>query len=190
MHAHLPNALTFLRLILAPALIIYLIIDRSETAKFIGMLVFIAIIATDFFDGYLARRFNNVSNLGKIFDPIADKMIIILLFCFFLGNYLIRSDDLLIGIILILIIAREILVSGLREFLGPRGKELRVTILAKWKTFIQSIMIIILFLDQIYYFTDDFFNNVIYFFCILTCLVTWYTGLSYIKHALFLVQDD
>ena len=76
MHVHLPNLLTFLRLILAPALIIYLIVDKTDSAKFLGMFVFIVIIATDFFDGYLARKFNNVSNFGKVFDPIADKMII------------------------------------------------------------------------------------------------------------------
>ena len=155
MNAHLPNTLTFLRLILAPALIIYLIVDKSDPAKFFGMFIFIAIIATDFFDGYLARKFNNVSKLGKVFDPIADKLIIILLLCFFLGNYLNSSEDLLISIILMLIIAREILVSGLREFLGPKGKELKVTKLAKWKTFNQSVMIIILFLDQVYYFTNE-----------------------------------
>ncbi len=187
---YLPNTLTFLRLILAPALIIYLIVDKSDPAKFFGMFVFIAIILTDFFDGYLARRFNNVSNLGKIFDPIADKMIIILLFCFFLGHYFNSSDDLLISIILILIIAREILVSGLREFLGPTGKELVVTKLAKWKTFNQSVMIIILFLDQIYNFMDDLVTASIYLFCILTCFVTWYTGLGYIKNALFLIEND
>ncbi len=190
MHVHLPNILTFLRLILAPALVIYLIVDKTDSAKFLGMFVFILIIATDFFDGYLARKFNYVSNFGKVFDPIADKMIIILLLCFFLGNYLNNIDDLTICILLILIITREILVSGLREFLGPKGKELRVTMLAKWKTFNQSVMIIILFLDQVYNFTDDLVKNVIYLFCVLTFLITWYTGIGYIKNALFLVQND
>ena len=190
MHVHLPNILTFLRLILAPALIIYLIVEKTDSAKFLGMFVFIVIIATDFFDGYLARKFNNVSNFGKVFDPIADKMIIILLLCFFLGIYLNSGDDLLICIILILIISREILVSGLREFLGPKGKELRVTMLAKWKTFNQSAMIIILFLDQVYNFSDDLVKIVIYLFCVLTFLITWYTGIGYIKNALFLVQND
>ena len=190
MHVHLPNILTFLRLILAPALIIYLIVDKTDSAKFLGMFVFIVIIATDFFDGYLARKFNNVSNFGKVFDPIADKMIIILLLCFFLGIYLNSADDLLICIILILIISREILVSGLREFLGPKGKELRVTMLAKWKTFNQSAMIIILFLDQVYNFSDDLVKNVIYLFCVLSFFITWYTGIGYIKNALYLVQND
>ncbi len=184
MYLHLPNILTFLRLILAPALIIYLIVDKTDSAKFLGMFVFILIIATDFFDGYLARKFNNISNFGKVFDPIADKMIIILLLCFFLGNYLESTDDLLICIILLLIIAREILVSGLREFLGPKGKGLKVTMMAKWKTFNQSVMIIILFLDQVYNFTNNLVENAIYLFCILTFLITWYTGIGYIKNAL------
>jgi len=161
-----------------------LIVDKTDSAKFLGMFVFIVIIATDFFDGYLARKFNNISNFGKVFDPIADKMIIILLLCFFLGNYLDSADDLLISVILLLIIAREILVSGLREFLGPKGKGLKVTTMAKWKTFNQSVMIIILFLDQVYNFTDDLVENAIYLFCILTFLITWYTGIGYIKNAL------
>ena len=190
MYTHLPNFLTFLRLILAPVLIIYLIVDKSETAKFIGMFIFLGIIITDFFDGYLARKFNNVSNLGRVFDPIADKMTIILLLCFFLAKYLNKSDDLLIGIILILIITREILISGLREFLGPKGKELRVTQLAKWKTFTQTCMIIILFLDQVYYFSDNLIINAIHFFCLLTCFITWYTGFGYIKGGLASVEND
>ena len=190
MHVHLPNILTFLRLILAPALIIYLIVDKTDSAKFLGMFVFIVIIATDFFDGYLARKFNNVSNFGKVFDPIADKMIIILLLCFFLGVYLNSADDLLICTLLILIISREILVSGLREFLGPKGKELRVTMLAKWKTFNQSVMIIMLFLDQVYNFSDDIVKIVIYLFCVITFFITWYTGIGYIRNALYLVQND
>ena len=186
---NIPNFLTILRIILIPSIIICIEADNYNY-NWTALILYIFACFSDFFDGYLARKFNNVSNLGRVFDPIADKMTIILLLCFFLANYLNKSDDLLIGIILILIITREILVSGLREFLGPKGKELRVTQLAKWKTLIQTCMIIILFLDQVYYFSDNLIINAIHFFCLLTCFITWYTGFGYIKGGLASVEND
>ena len=85
MYSYIPNFLTFLRLFAAPILILYLIIDQSFSGKYFGLIIFFFIILTDFFDGYLARKFNTESNIGKVFDPIADKIMVILLFAFFLG---------------------------------------------------------------------------------------------------------
>ena len=66
MYSYIPNFLTFLRLFAAPILILYLIIDQSFSGKYFGLIIFVFIILTDFFDGYLARKFNTESNLSLI----------------------------------------------------------------------------------------------------------------------------
>jgi len=152
MYSYIPNFLTFLRLFAAPVLILYLIIDQSFSGKYFGLIIFIFIILTDFLDGYLARKFNTESNIGRVFDPIADKIMVILLFAFFLGIHLVNSDKLFVSLMLILLITREIMISGLREFVSAKKADLSVTQLAKWKTFFQTVLLIFLFFDYIYLF--------------------------------------
>ena len=120
MYSYIPNFLTFLRLFAAPVLILYLIIDQSFSGKYFGLIIFIFIILTDFLDGYLARKFNTESNIGRVFDPIADKIMVILLFAFFLGINLGNSEKLFVSLMLILLITREIMISGLREFVSAK----------------------------------------------------------------------
>ena len=100
MYSYIPNFLTFLRLFAAPILILYLIIDQSFSGKYFGLIIFVFIILTDFFDGYLARKFNIESNIGKVFDPIADKIMVILLFAFFLGINLDNPEKLFMSLII------------------------------------------------------------------------------------------
>ena len=120
MYSYIPNFLTFLRLFAALVLILYLIIDQSFSGKYFGLIIFFFIILTDFFDGYLARKFNTESNIGKVFDPIADKIMVILLFAFFLGINLDNPGKLFMSLMLILLITREIMISGLREFVSAK----------------------------------------------------------------------
>ena len=141
------------------------------------------IILTDFFDGYLARKFNIESNIGKVFDPIADKIMVILLFAFFLGINLDNPEKLFMSLMLILLITREIMISGLREFVSAKKADLSVTQLAKWKTFFQTILLILLFFDYIYLFQSTVVSWSIDLFCLVTCLLTWYTGMQYIFKA-------
>ena len=141
-----------MRLFAAPILILYLIIDQSFSGKYFGLIIFFFIILTDFFDGYLARKFNTESNIGKVFDPIADKIMVILLFAFFLGINLDNPEKLFMSLMLILLITREIMISGLREFVSAKKADLSVTQLARWKTFFQTVLLIFLFFDYIYLF--------------------------------------
>ena len=183
MYSYIPNFLTFLRLFAAPILILYLIIDQSFSGKYFGLIIFVFIILTDFFDGYLARKFNIESNIGKVFDPIADKIMVILLFAFFLGINLDNPEKLFMSLMLILLITREIMISGLREFVSAKKADLSVTQLAKWKTFFQTILLILLFFDYIYLFQNTIVSWSIDLFCLVTCLLTWYTGMQYIFKA-------
>ena len=183
MYSYIPNFLTFLRLFAAPVLILYLIIDQSFSGKYFGLIIFFFIILTDFFDGYLARRFNTESNIGKVFDPIADKIMVILLFAFFLGINLDNPEKLFMSLMLILLITREIMISGLREFVSAKKADLSVTQLARWKTFFQTVLLIFLFFDYIYLFQSTVISWAIDLFCLVTCLLTWYTGMQYIFKA-------
>ena len=183
MYSYIPNFLTFLRLFAAPILILYLIIDQSFSGKYFGLIIFFFIILTDFFDGYLARKFNTESNIGKVFDPIADKIMVILLFAFFLGINLDNPEKLFMSLMLILLITREIMISGLREFVSAKKADLSVTQLARWKTFFQTVLLIFLFFDYIYLFQSTVISWSIDLFCLATCLLTWYTGMQYIFKA-------
>lgn len=133
-----PNILTILRIASAPILVLVLL--SSETNMVIlGLVIFILSSITDFLDGYLARSFNQSSKLGKILDPIADKLLITCALISLISNNIIQDIHVIAAT---LIIIREIFISGLREFI--KGNVLKVTFLAKVKTTVQMVSIIIL----------------------------------------------
>ena len=99
---------------------------------------------SDFFDGFIARKYNQESLLGKVLDPIADKLLVIISLLVLVISY---WENSLIFFSVILIIFREILISGLREVTASDGLELAVTRLSKWKTASQLIAIILLFFN-------------------------------------------
>ena len=139
MAANIPNALTVARIVAVPLLIAVLYLP-APAAAWAAMVVFVAASVTDWFDGWLARRWEQQSDFGKVLDPIADKLLVAAAL-FMLAAF----DRLSITSIVasIAILGREILVSGLREFLAGRAS-LPVTQLAKWKTAVQMIAISVL----------------------------------------------
>ena len=132
----LPNLLTSFRCISAiivPLLIIY----GNEIGAILAPIIFIIAGITDFFDGYFARKFNVITNFGKIIDPVADKMLIIgTLFALSTENFFYHNYTFIPAY---LIIIREIFIGGLREQTSKLNIQLNVTKLAKWKTTIQVI---------------------------------------------------
>ena len=132
---HLPNALTFLRIAIIPVIIGLFFVPESWAAwSALALYIFASI--TDWLDGHLARKWSVISAVGTFLDPIADKIFIVTLLM------VMAAFDRLEGIWLIpalIIIIREILISGLREFLGPKNIKLPVSKLAKWKTTVQMI---------------------------------------------------
>ena len=138
----LPNALTAARIALIPLLCLLVFVPGHVAAW--GAFGFYAIAAiSDFFDGYLARIWNARSVFGRVFDPIADKLLVAALLLCLVAAGLIAGIDL---IPVIAIILRELLVSGLREYLGQAGHTLPVSKLAKWKTTVQLIALGLLLL--------------------------------------------
>ena len=131
----LPNILTYLRIVAVPAVVAAFYIE-GDAGRWLAFGLFAAASITDYFDGYLARSSGAVSKLGVFLDPIADKIMIaavILLLVFtrdIQGWYVIAA---------LFILLREIIVSGLREFLATLQVSMPVTRLAKWKTTFQMV---------------------------------------------------
>jgi CDP-diacylglycerol--glycerol-3-phosphate 3-phosphatidyltransferase len=138
----LPNLLTYGRIVLVPVIAI-LVVAGPPALRWLALLLYVLAAVSDFFDGYLARRWNQGTELGRMLDPIADKLLVGALIVVFAWDRTLGAWDLIPAIAILL---REIFVSGLREFLGPRNIVVRVTQLAKWKTTAQMLTLVFLFL--------------------------------------------
>lgn len=138
----LPNLLTLSRIVAVPLLVAFLWWPRWEAGFGIAFALYCLMGVTDYFDGYLARAQGAVSKLGVFLDPIADKIMVAAVILMLVGT---RHDDdraLIAGVHLIaalIILLREIAVSGLREFLAGLQVSLPVSKLAKWKTTLQLV---------------------------------------------------
>jgi len=139
----IPNTLTVLRLLAAPGVAVMFLYFNRPWADWLALTLFIGAAVTDWFDGYLARLWKQESRFGAMLDPIADKAMVVIAIMVITG-YSGMNPWLILPATVILF--REVFVSGLREYLGARAKELKVTNLAKWKTTAQMVSIAILFL--------------------------------------------
>ncbi len=138
MSANLPNVLTLGRVAALPLLIAAFYLP-SPVANWTALAVFVAASLTDYFDGWVARRRNQYSDFGRVLDPIADKLLVATAL-FMLAAFGRLTPPSIVAAIVIL--SREIFVSGLREFLAGRtAAALPVTGLAKWKTAVQMTAI-------------------------------------------------
>ena len=130
---HVPNILTFLRLGLLP-IVVGLFYVPGEGAIWTCLGLYIVGALTDFFDGWVARRYEVTSDLGRFLDPIADKIFVVSILVMLVATDRVEGAWTLC---ILIILIREFLVAGLREFLAPKGHSLPVTSLAKWKTAVQ-----------------------------------------------------
>jgi len=137
---NIPNYLTISRILAVPFVIATFYLDNSKLAHQLGAIIFALASITDFLDGFIARRYNITSNFGRMFDPIADKLLV--------GCVLIMlvSSGKAHAIPAILILSREFLVSGFREFLSSTNFKIPVSRFAQVKTFMQMAAITMLIL--------------------------------------------
>ena len=140
----LPNLLTLSRIAAIPVIIALLFLD-GHTARWIALAVYITAGVTDFFDGYIARSQQAVSALGRFLDPIADKLMVISVLFMLVAKSGITGWVILPALV---IVCREVLVSGLREYLAELRVSVPVSQLAKWKTAIQMTAIGILIVGE------------------------------------------
>ena len=166
------NLLTFSRIFLAAVIFILLMSTEGYLMAFI---LFLIASITDYFDGYLARKYNAASQIGEILDPIADKILIV----FVLFGLAVTLSSYLIGFIGSLILTREIWVGALRDFNARNNKSdaTKVTFLAKIKTTMQLFSISIYLLGLT-------FNNMLVLiigdiFLFISLFITLYTGFVY-----------
>jgi cardiolipin synthase len=132
-----PNLLTYLRIALIPGLVGSFYLNRP-LANWLALAFFAVAGITDFLDGYLARAMAQQSPLGRMLDPIADKLLVSAALLMLVGKGTIAGPTLLAAVV---ILCREITVSGLREFLAEADVGVPVTTLAKWKTMLQMVAI-------------------------------------------------
>jgi cardiolipin synthase (CMP-forming) len=132
----LPNILTYGRIVAVPVLVALLFFYEGGGARWAAFALFVTACITDWLDGYLARIWEQQSNLGRMLDPIADKLLVGATLLTLVYTRDITGWSIWAAII---ILSREILVSGLREFLAELNVKVHVTQLAKWKTAFQFI---------------------------------------------------
>jgi cardiolipin synthase len=196
----LPNVLTYARIAAVPVVVGLLfwqsLMDGPLWLRWVALLFFIAAGVTDFFDGYFARIWGQQSSLGKMLDPIADKLLVSSSLLMLAAGETIHGWTLLAAII---ILCREILVSGLREYLAELRVSVPVTRLAKWKTTAQMVAVGFLIAGE----AGDRFITLIavgpdrgvvsgigVLLLWLSALLTLYTGYDYMKAGLRYVMED
>lgn len=167
-----PTCLTFARLLVLP-LLLWLLLRGDVWAAFA---LYCLGAFTDFLDGYLARTLDQVSDFGTFLDPIADKVYVCAVFVSLVAAGHVDGFGLAS---IVVILSREFLVSGLREFLGPRGGQLPVTSLAKWKTTFQMIATGVLIVGQAVLFAPLVGHVLLHLAAVLTVV----TGYIYVRGA-------
>ncbi len=189
---NIPNILTILRLIAAPVMALLFLYLLRPLADWFALILFLAAALTDFIDGYLARRWNQTSKLGTMMDPIADKIMVILALMVIVA--ISPAPDSTILLPATVIVFREVFISGLREFLGDEARLLAVTRLAKWKTTLQMLAIVVLFSEGVFahYYVTDFGAPAHYIGRVLlaiAALITFISGVDYFIKARGFLQE-
>ena len=139
---NLPNKLTVLRVIMVPFFVFFMLTDVGGAAnKWIALAIFVIASLTDMLDGKIARKYNLVTNFGKFMDPLADKLLVCsAMIC------LIEKGQLAAWIVVI-IIAREFIISGFRLIASDNGVVIAASYWGKFKTTFQMLMVIVLILN-------------------------------------------
>jgi cardiolipin synthase len=183
----LPNILTYGRILAVPAIALVFPF-WGDVGRLLALFVFIAASVTDWLDGYLARVWQQQSALGRMLDPIADKLLVGIVLLLLVSDNTIGGWSLIAAII---ILSREILVSGLREFLAEVHVRVPVSQLAKWKTTLQMEALGFLICGPA---GDRVFPYISYTGLLLlwvSALITIYTGYDYLRAGLrHLMSED
>ena len=181
MKIKIPNYLTIGRIIIVP-IFVFTYYLPGFYGDVIPFTLFVLASFTDFLDGLLARMYKEESKLGELLDPIADKIIVATALILLVMDGTIKNYEVIAAII---ILTREILISGLREFLAKAQISMPVTGLAKFKTFIQMFAIAILLTgesgNKVVNFQDYNAHTIGIIFLWLSAFITLYTGYEYLR---------
>jgi len=181
MKLQIPNILTIGRIIIVPIFVLTFFIP-GFFGDLIPLFLFVFASFTDYLDGLLARLFKEESKLGELLDPIADKILVAAALILLVMNSTIKNYEVIAAII---ILTREILISGLREFLAKGSITMQVTSLSKLKTLIQMISIAILLTgesgNKVINFQDYNAQTVGIILLWFSAFLTLYTGYDYLR---------
>jgi CDP-diacylglycerol--glycerol-3-phosphate 3-phosphatidyltransferase len=189
----LPNQLTVLRIILTP-IFLYLFLSNDPLLIQISLAVFLVAALTDWYDGWLARKFNYITDWGKFWDPLADK---ILTSTAFLGFVFVGLVELWM---VILIIFRDLIVTLLRIYAESRGYNFVTSYYAKWKTVLQMVFLYYLLLlygglntIELYTGNEQLFNllsnkDLIYGVMLVITIITVHSGITYVLNNKHLIK--
>jgi CDP-diacylglycerol--glycerol-3-phosphate 3-phosphatidyltransferase len=132
----IPNILTLLRVAIIPIVVVLLIVGETEATRWWAFGLFLVSAVTDYFDGWLARKLKQESEFGRLFDPIADKLLVAAVYFVLVDTEIIAGWNV---VAVILIVSRELLVSALREYLAGRSIAMPSSKQAKYKTAVQLL---------------------------------------------------
>ena len=192
MKVKIPNILTIGRIIIVPIFVLSFFIP-GIVGDLVPFFLFILASFTDFLDGLLARLYKEESKLGELLDPIADKILVAAALVLLIMNGIIKNYEVIAAIV---ILTREILISGLREFLAKRKEaSLPVSSLAKFKTFIQMLSIAMLLTgetgNKIINFQDYNAQTIGIILLWIAAFLTIYTGYDYLRKGIdSAISDD
>ena len=189
---NIPNLLTYGRILAVPLIVLCFFaegkLQSSDFARWTALILFALASITDFFDGYLARIWNQTSNIGRMLDPIADKLLVATCLLLMAAD----TEKTIAGWSLwaaIIILCREILVSGLREYLAELKVSVPVTRIAKWKTTVQMVALAFLLAgpagDKILPYTTQIGIGLLW----VAAILTMYTGYDYFRAGLKHMMD-
>ena len=171
---NLPNKLAMLRMILIIPFVLIMQVGLTTDnlaleifIRLIATIIFVGAAITDYFDGKIARKYNMITNLGKLIDPLADKLLVISAMVVFT-----KYDRLSLWIVLI-IIFRELLITGLRSIVAAEGVVIAAETLGKWKTTTQMIALTIMILLP----TSGLVNNIL---MLIPLILTIQSGVEYV----------
>ena len=190
---NIPNILTYGRILAVPLIVLCFFaegrLQSSDLARWTALGLFALASVTDFLDGYLARIWNQTSNIGRMLDPIADKLLISVCLLLLAAD----TAQTIAGWHLwaaIIILSREILVAGLREYLAELKVSVPVTRIAKWKTTVQMLALGFLLAgpagDKVLPFTTEIGITLLW----VAALLTVYTGYDYSRAGIKPVVDE
>lgn len=190
---NLPNKLTLARIILAPFFMAFLLIDNVYF-RYLATLIFVVAALTDAYDGYLARKTGVITGFGKFMDPLADKILVTTAFISFVALGYVQAWMVLV------IILREFLVTGLRSLAAYKGVVILPSYLAKWKTACQMTVIVAILMyinlqatlvplgNEWSILTRGSVSGVFDIMILVTMLLTVITGVDYVVKNAFLIK--
>jgi cardiolipin synthase len=183
----LPNLLTYARIVAVPLVAAFLFWPQEEWARWSAFTLYALAGVTDYLDGYLARAWQMQSALGRMLDPIADKLLIAVCLMMLVADGTIGGFSIVAAII---ILSREILVSGLREYLAELQVSVPVSRVAKWKTAVQIIAVGFLVVGHAGESILPYTVTIGLIFLWLAAILTLYTGADYVVNGISPLLDE